>query len=88
MRGWYDIKRIDGINRDADIIGIEESISRVNAIVASQVKQGIESHKIILMGFPRVVSLLALVHCFWSILLLVLFYYQPICPLGNILGKK
>ena len=53
MRGWYDIKRIDGINRDADITGIEESISRMNDIVASQVKQGIESHKIILMGFSQ-----------------------------------
>lgn len=54
MRGWYDIfKRIDSINHDADIIGIEQSISRVNDVVVSQMKQGIGSHDIILIGFSQ-----------------------------------
>ena len=53
MRAWYDIKRIDDINRDADVKGIEESIALVNNFIISQIEQGIESRNILLMGFSQ-----------------------------------
>ena len=57
MRGWYDIKHIDGIIRNGDVTGLEAS-DCVNGIVVSQITQGIENHSIVLMEFPKVASLL------------------------------
>ncbi|ASG67161.1 carboxylesterase [Francisella halioticida] len=55
MRAWYDIKSLDAdsLNRVVDIDGINVSIDKLNDLIDQQVKQGIATENIILVGFSQ-----------------------------------
>ncbi|MHB1222061.1 MAG: alpha/beta hydrolase [Gammaproteobacteria bacterium] len=52
MRGWYDITSLTAEGRD-DHAGIQTSLTQIEQIMAQQEASGIESNKIILMGFSQ-----------------------------------
>ncbi|MFT7530301.1 MAG: phospholipase/carboxylesterase [Gammaproteobacteria bacterium] len=52
MRGWYDIKSMDLINRE-DEAGVLESEQIVQGIIEQQIGQGIPAENIILAGFSQ-----------------------------------
>ncbi|MBL8481056.1 MAG: carboxylesterase [Rhodocyclaceae bacterium] len=53
MRAWYDIRNIDGIEREVDEAGILASRSAVRRLIAQQNAQGIASANIVLAGFSQ-----------------------------------
>lgn len=52
MPAWYDIVAMD-LARKIDVAGIRHSAQRVDEIVAAQCASGIESSKILLVGFSQ-----------------------------------
>ena len=53
MRAWYDIRRIDGINREVDEDGIRASCAAVRALIARENARGVPSGRIVLAGFSQ-----------------------------------
>lgn len=58
MRSWYDIKSIE-LDKRADEEGVRESAEKVEALINTEIANGIPANKIILAGFSQggVVSL-------------------------------
>jgi phospholipase/carboxylesterase len=52
MRAWYDIRDADFGSR-ADQIGVEESITQVDALIAREAARGIPASRVILAGFSQ-----------------------------------
>ena len=52
MRAWYDIKSLDMSSR-ADLEGVLESANQVEALIQSQIEQGIPANRIVLAGFSQ-----------------------------------
>ncbi|MBF7073519.1 dienelactone hydrolase family protein [Glaciecola sp. MH2013] len=52
MRAWYDIKSMDMESR-ADLEGVLESSSQVEALIKAEIAAGIPSNKIMLVGFSQ-----------------------------------
>ncbi|MGV8940542.1 MAG: alpha/beta hydrolase [Lysobacter sp.] len=52
MRAWYDIKDFDLANR-ADEVGVEQSITQVDALIAREIERGIPASRILLAGFSQ-----------------------------------
>ncbi|MEP6943611.1 MAG: alpha/beta hydrolase-fold protein [Betaproteobacteria bacterium] len=52
MRAWYDIAAADLTNR-ADMAGVRESRSQVEALVAREVERGIAANRIVVAGFSQ-----------------------------------
>ncbi|HQU05707.1 MAG: hypothetical protein B7Z65_03775 [Ferrovum sp. 21-44-67] len=52
MRAWYDIA-FDGLNRQIDMQGVEESVKAITSLIDGQIEQGIGSEKIIIAGFSQ-----------------------------------
>ena len=52
MPAWYDIEHMD-IDRTIDVSGISRSADRVDAIVQTQMDEGIPANRIILVGFSQ-----------------------------------
>jgi len=52
MRAWYDIKSLD-FNSRADLSGVLESASQVEALIQEQVDKGIPTNRIVLAGFSQ-----------------------------------
>ncbi len=52
MRAWYDIKSLD-FNSRADLTGVLESASQVEALIQEQVDKGIPTNRIVLAGFSQ-----------------------------------
>ncbi len=52
MPAWYDIEHMD-IDRTIDVHGISRSADRVDAIVQTQMDEGIPAHRIIFVGFSQ-----------------------------------
>lgn len=52
MRSWYDIVSFDLAGR-ADPKGVDESVARVEALVAREVARGIPASRIVLAGFSQ-----------------------------------
>ena len=52
MRGWYDIAELD-LTAEEDAAGIQDSASRVSALIAHEESRGIKSDKIVLAGFSQ-----------------------------------
>jgi len=53
MRAWYDIKVIDGINREVDEDGIRTSCAAVRQLVARENARGVPTDHIVLAGFSQ-----------------------------------
>jgi phospholipase/carboxylesterase len=53
MRAWYDIKVIDGINREVDEDGIRASCAAVRQLIARENARGVPTQRIILAGFSQ-----------------------------------
>lgn len=53
MPAWYDILGIDGIERQADTQGIENSVAAIRQLIAKEVERGIAEENIILAGFSQ-----------------------------------
>ncbi|MBK2126276.1 alpha/beta hydrolase [Fangia hongkongensis] len=75
MRAWYDIKRIDDIDREVDLKGIEDSIARIQALVESVIQSGISHERILIAGFSQggavaLLSALTLAYQFAGVMLL------------------
>ena len=52
MRAWYDIARADFSNHQ-DKSGIEDSQKAVDALIEKEMRRGIPSHRIVLVGFSQ-----------------------------------
>jgi phospholipase/carboxylesterase len=52
MRSWYDIVSFDLTGR-ADSKGVDESVARVEALIAREVERGVAASRIILAGFSQ-----------------------------------
>jgi phospholipase/carboxylesterase len=52
MRAWYDIYNADLANR-ADMAGVRESQSQVEALIARETARGIDSARVIVAGFSQ-----------------------------------
>jgi phospholipase/carboxylesterase len=52
MRAWYDIRWPD-LRREADAVGIGESVAAVNALIEAELAQGIPAGRIVLAGFSQ-----------------------------------
>jgi len=52
MRAWYDIKSLDMGSR-ADVDGVVESSSSVQALIEAEIAAGIPAEKIMLIGFSQ-----------------------------------
>ena len=52
MRSWYDIVSFDLAGR-ADSKGVDESVARVEALIAREIERGTPSSRIILAGFSQ-----------------------------------
>ncbi|WP_460830876.1 alpha/beta hydrolase [Lysobacter humi (ex Lee et al. 2017)] len=52
MRSWYDIVSFDLAGR-ADSKGVDESVARVEALIAREVERGIPASRIVLAGFSQ-----------------------------------
>jgi phospholipase/carboxylesterase len=52
MRSWYDIVSFDLTGR-ADSRGVDESVARVEALIAREAERGIPASRIILAGFSQ-----------------------------------
>ncbi|TXH76070.1 MAG: alpha/beta hydrolase [Lysobacteraceae bacterium] len=52
MRAWYDIAHQDFANR-ADEAGVEDSIARVEALIAREASRGVPASRLILAGFSQ-----------------------------------
>jgi phospholipase/carboxylesterase len=52
MRAWYDISDMN-LEKNPDIKGIEENSKLVSELVDAEIKKGISSEKIILIGFSQ-----------------------------------
>ena len=52
MPAWYDIVAMD-LARKIDVAGIRRSATRVDQIIAAQIADGIESTRIVLVGFSQ-----------------------------------
>lgn len=53
MRAWYDIMRIDGLDRQVDEAGILASTSAVKQLIHRENQRGISSDRIVLAGFSQ-----------------------------------
>ncbi|MCE7032082.1 alpha/beta hydrolase [Lysobacter sp. GX 14042] len=52
MRAWYDIRDFDLANR-ADAAGVDESVARVEALIAREGERGVPAERVILAGFSQ-----------------------------------
>lgn len=52
MRAWYDIKSMDMDSR-ADLEGVIDSSQRVEQLIEAEIASGIDSNKIMLIGFSQ-----------------------------------
>jgi phospholipase/carboxylesterase len=52
MRAWYDIKSMDMESR-ADLEGVIDSAQRVEQLIRAEIASGIDSRKIMLIGFSQ-----------------------------------
>ena len=52
MRSWYDIVSFDLAGR-ADSKGVDESVARVEALIAREIERGVPASRIILAGFSQ-----------------------------------
>jgi phospholipase/carboxylesterase len=52
MRAWYDIIEISA-NKGQDKAGINHSAEKIRALIANEIKRGIEPSKIVLAGFSQ-----------------------------------
>ncbi|GAB1594725.1 alpha/beta hydrolase [Lysobacter claricitrinus] len=52
MRSWYDIVSFDLTGR-ADAKGVDESVARVEALIAREIERGVPASRIILAGFSQ-----------------------------------
>jgi len=52
MPAWYDISELD-VNRRVDEKQLRKSAAAVHAFVAQQIKEGIQSRRIVLVGFSQ-----------------------------------
>lgn len=52
MRAWYDIKTLDMGSR-ADVEGVLESSDSIESIIENEIASGIDSRKIMLIGFSQ-----------------------------------
>lgn len=53
MRGWYDIRNLESIDKDEDCDGIRESEQQVERWISEERAQGITSERIVLAGFSQ-----------------------------------
>lgn len=53
MRGWYDILRLDNLEREVDVAGIEQSEKQINQLIQKEIDNGISSKNILLVGFSQ-----------------------------------
>lgn len=53
MRGWYDILRLDNLEREVDVSGIEQSEKQINQLIQKEIDSGISSKNILLVGFSQ-----------------------------------
>lgn len=52
MRAWYDIRDFDLANR-ADLEGVDESVSQINALIEREAGRGIPPQRLLLAGFSQ-----------------------------------
>ncbi|WP_133500779.1 alpha/beta hydrolase [Cognatilysobacter terrigena] len=52
MRSWYDIVSFDLTGR-ADAKGVDESVARVDALIAQEIERGVPASRIVLAGFSQ-----------------------------------
>ena len=53
MRGWYDILRLDNLEREVDMAGIEQSEQQINHLIQKEIDSGINAKNILLVGFSQ-----------------------------------
>lgn len=53
MRAWYDILRLDNLEREVDVAGIERSAQQVNQLIQKEIDSGIAAKNILLVGFSQ-----------------------------------
>lgn len=53
MRAWYDILKMEDLNREVDVKGIEHSASLINQLIQKEIDSGIPSKNILLVGFSQ-----------------------------------
>lgn len=53
MPAWYDILSLDGIERQIDTNGIEQSVAAIQQLIEQEVQRGIAEENIILAGFSQ-----------------------------------
>ncbi|KAK9815805.1 hypothetical protein WJX72_009810 [[Myrmecia] bisecta] len=53
MPGWYDIYSLDGINRQEDDAGLQESFRYMEALIQAEASEGIQSDRIVMGGFSQ-----------------------------------
>jgi phospholipase/carboxylesterase len=53
MRAWYDILKMNDLNREVDVKGIEHSASLINQLIQKEIDKGIPSKNILLVGFSQ-----------------------------------
>ena len=53
MRAWYDILKMNDLNRDVDVKGIQHSATLINQLIQKEIDSGIPSKNILLVGFSQ-----------------------------------
>ena len=53
MPAWYDIVALEKANRVVDNLGIAHSIAKIEALIQQEIKQGVLSENIFLVGFSQ-----------------------------------
>lgn len=53
MRAWYDILRLDNLEREVDVAGIEQSAQQINQLIQKEIDSGINAKNILLVGFSQ-----------------------------------
>ncbi|MGB4497452.1 MAG: carboxylesterase [Methylococcaceae bacterium] len=53
MRAWYDILKMNDLNREVDVKGIEHSAMLINQLIQKEIDGGIPSKNILLVGFSQ-----------------------------------
>lgn len=53
MRAWYDILKMNDLNREVDVKGIEKSASSITKLIQKEIDNGIPSKNILLVGFSQ-----------------------------------
>jgi phospholipase/carboxylesterase len=53
MRAWYDILKMNDLNREVDVKGIEHSTTLINQLIQKEIDSGIPSKNILLVGFSQ-----------------------------------